>query len=157
MGIPLSVAFILAACNKSGHLHASLEKYFFTQCYYLSPLLFVVQMRWILEISGLCIGDIGPHLFILPVLVATVVWLFVVELFYIKKEVAKSYWKSFGIILLAFGLILLMTDSITFKIIPTSWFNNEWILGLIPVLLISVLFGIALVKAILSWRKQKKN
>ncbi len=157
MGIPLSVAFVLTVIKDQGLHRSSLEKHFFIQCYYLAPLLLVVQLRWVLEISCLSLGNLYLDSYILPVLIATIIWLLLVELFYIHKVLAMNIWKTVITVLISFGLIFVITDSVAFKVIPGDWFGNADLMGLILVVLISMFFGVAFLLAFLSWARKKRS
>ena len=147
--IPLIFVVITEVVRKGKFERDGIEKDFLSQCYYFSPLVVMVQIRWVCETKAYTIGAISVEYIVLPLLILTVLWLMLVEYKFLLEKFNKNKKKVVSTVLISSLIIFVITDSIGLKIgqkIGLTSNDLEGASALLLVLFLIVLYCLALFK-----------
>ncbi len=147
--IPLIFVVITELVAKGKFKRDSIEKDFLTQCYYFSPLVVMVQMRWVCDTKAYTIGTIPVKLIVLPLLVLTILWLLLVEYKFLLEKFNNKIKKVVNTVIISSLIIFIITDSIGLKIgqkIGLSSKDLEGVSALLLVVFFIALYSFALYK-----------
>ena len=158
--IPLLFAFCTELFRANKFSRKSIEHYLLIQCYYFAPLVLVVQIRWVFEFKSYSLFGYDMQQFILLLLLITGVWLFVVQLTFLLKELKRNTKKIILVMLISSVLIFAATDSIGLKIGKRLGISGESLEKADALILLMVTMGLyatAMVKMFLQWRKKEEK
>lgn len=157
--IPLLFAFSTELFRSAEFSRKAIERNLLVQCYYFSPLVLVAQIRWVFEYKSYTIAGYDMEVLIMPLLMVISLWLLVVEIMYLFKELRQRKRKVVLVLALSTLLIFAATDSVGLKIAERFGISGESLEradALILLLVTTVLYVMAFARMYLDWRRSKK-
>ncbi len=177
MAIPMSFAFFIELFRSNTFSRVNIERLLYIQCYFFTPFIFAIQIRWLLSIlysdsTNSCLAYI-INFVIITVCVATLIWLVFVQWKFLKEELSSKIAKVLKVLIISLILIIFITSPITdYNLLKELVCSGVWRniyscdlgikcfvdlqpIGILITLIVLIIYGYAFIMRLLSWNKQR--